>query len=807
MIQSSAPLNSQQLFTPCDADLFGFNSTEELADVELSIGQDRALDAIRFGMEIQQKGYNVFVLGQSGSGRRTAVDQTVARQAESRPAPSDWCYLNDFSEPAKPQTLRLPAGVGHGLRLDVDKLIDDLRSAIPAAFEGEEYRARSEEIEGETKERESNALRELRQTARQERIMLVETPSGFAFAPVDKNDDVLSPDEFKKLTEEEQIRLRDVVEKLQQSLQKLLRQFPGWRKETKEKIRNLNREIVSYAVNHLIDALKKKYGKEQEVVAYLNAMEQDIIDHVEDFLPRSDAAAVLLGQAPQGNPFQRYRVNLLVDHDAQKTAPVVYESLPTHANLIGRVEYHAHMGALFTDFTMIKAGALHRANGGYLILDAFALLTQPFAWDGLKRALQAGEIAIESLERRLSLISTATLEPQPIPLNVKVILIGERRLYYLLTLLDPEFADLFKVAADFEETIDRDGDAHQYYARVIGTLARRDGLRPLNKLAVARLVEHGARMADDSEKLTTHQRSLADLLKEADHWAGKANSRAIEREHIQYAIDQQVRRADRIRQHLYEAIRRGILFIDTVGEAVGQVNGLTVLSLGNFSFGQPVRITATTRLGNGKVIDIERETELGGSIHSKGVLILSSFLAAHYARAQAFSVAASLVFEQSYGQVEGDSASLAELCAIISSLAELPIRQYLAITGSVNQHGRVQPIGGVNEKIEGFFDVCRADGFTGAQGVIIPSSNVKHLMLRQDVVEACQAGQFRVYAVDTVDQALALLIGQSPGERGDDGKYPEDSINGKVEARLQMFANIQRELMQTAKTNERENHG
>jgi lon-related putative ATP-dependent protease len=795
----ASPLDVQQLFSPCDAEQLGFETTESLAEVELAIGQERALDAIRFGVDIRQRGYNIFVMGPAGAGRHTVVNQTVARQAEDQPVPADWCYLNDFAQPSKPKALRLPAGKGHGFRDDVNKLIDDLRSAIPAAFEGEEYRSRVEEIEGGAKEREGLALHELREEARQSHIMLVETPTGFAFAPVDKNDDVLTPDEFKQLPEGEQERVRAAVEHLQQALQKLLRQFQVWRREAKEKVRSLNREIVGYAASHLIEVAKAHYQAEPEVIAHFEAMEKDIIDHVEDFLPRSESNIVLLGQGSQENPFQRYRVNLLVDHGGGKTAPVVYETLPTHANLIGRMEYHAHMGALFTNFTLIKPGALHKANGGYLILDALPLLTQPFAWDCLKRALRAGEVAIESLERRLGLVSTATLEPQPIPLDVKVILIGDRRLYYLLTYLDSEFADLFKVAADFEETIDRDADAYPYYARVIGTLARRDGLRPLDKHAVARLVEHGARLAEDAEKLTTHQRSLADLLKEADHWAGKADCRVIGREHVQHAIDQQIQRADRIRTHLYEAIRRGTLFIDLEGAAVGQINGLSVLSLGGFSFGQPSRITATTRLGSGKVVDIERETELGGAIHSKGVLILSSFLAARYARDRAFSVSASLVFEQSYGQVEGDSASLAELCAILSSLAELPIDQSLAMTGSVNQLGRVQPIGGVNQKVEGFFDVCRACGLNGKQGVIIPQANVKHLMLRHDVVEACRNGQFRVHAVETVDQALALLLGLPAGERGEDGAYPEASVNGKVEARLQSFAAIMRELAHPAK--------
>lgn len=794
---SLPPLDPACLFRACELDALDFSSTAELPDVELALGQSRALEALHFGMTIPHSGYNLFVLGPSGAGRLTLVRQAVEQQAAQQPAASDWCYLNNFEQTNQPQALRLPGGSGKPFYRAVEKLIEDLSTAIPAAFEGEEYRARAEEIEESTKAREADALNELRREALRQHIMLVETPTGFAFAPVDQDDEVLSPDTFKHLPEATQDSIRERVENLQQTLQKLLRQFPGWRREAKEKIRELNRGRVRYAVTHLIEALRESYLHLPELADYLERMERDIVERGEEFLPRSDSAAALFSQPGLNNPFARYRINLLVDHDGATSAPVVHETLPTYANLIGRVEYQAHMGALFTDFSMIRAGALHRANGGYLILDALSLLSQPFAWDALKRALRTGELTIESLERRISLVHTSGLEPAAIPLSVKVILIGDRRVYYLLAHYDPEFADLFKVAADFEESIERDDRADRHYAQVIASLARRAGLRPLQRAAVARLIEHGARLAEDSAKLSTHLRSLADVLKEADHWAAQSGAELIDAAHIQRALDHQVHRADRIRRHLHDAIRRGTLLIDVDGAAVGQVNGLSVLSLGDFSFGQPVRITATTRLGNGKVLDIERETELGGALHSKGVLILSSFLAARYARFQPFSVAASVVFEQSYGMVEGDSASLAELCAILSSLAERPIRQAFAMTGSVNQHGQVQPIGGVNQKIEGFFDVCVTLGLTGQQGVIIPAANVQHLMLRHDVVAACRAGRFAVYAVRTVDEALELLMDGVAGERAADGVYPPDSLNGLVEAHLRRFSSVQKEWIAT----------
>jgi lon-related putative ATP-dependent protease len=801
-------LPASVLYKACDPREFDFSTTDELADIGVVIGQERALDAIQFGISIGKKGYNIFALGPGGTGKLAAVKEIVGREAENRPVPDDWCYVNNFAEASKPKALRLPAGYGRRFARDMEQVIEELSAVIPATFEGEEYRSRAEEIEEEAKEREINALNELRRKSLQHGIALIETPTGFAFAPVDEKGEVLGPEQFQKLSEHQQEQIQAAVTELRQQLQKLLKQFPVWRKEAKEKLKTLNREIAEFAVNHLMDELKTRYAKIPGVVQYLNEAQREIIDHAEDFFPKQEGGiAALIGPAaPRPSPFLRYKVNLLVDNGERKYAPVIFESLPSHNNLVGRVEYQAYMGALVTDFTMIKPGALHIANGGYLILDARKVLMQPFAWDSLKRVLEAGEIRIESLERALSVISTASLEPEPIPLDIKVILIGDRILYYLLNVYDPEFRELFKVSADFEETIDRDTDGYAMYARLIASLARKSQLRPLDREAVIRVVEHAARLVEDSEKLSTHLRSLDDLLKEADHWAAKVPREIITRDDIQTAIDHQIRRVDRVRERVYENIRRGTIFIDTDGAVVGQINGLSVIGLGDFTFGQPSRITATTRLGNGKILDIERESELGGAIHSKGVMILSGFLAQRYAKTRPFSVSASLVFEQSYGPIEGDSASVAELSAILSSLADLPIRQSLAITGSVNQHGQVQPIGGVNEKIEGFFDICAAIGLNGQHGVIIPSANVKHLMLRQDVVKAAEAGKFHVYAVDTVDQALELLMDMPAGERDETGMFPIDSINGRIERRLKEWTDLQKEFRSQEKAGENRNH-
>ncbi|WP_348225748.1 Lon protease family protein [Nitrosomonas sp. Is79A3] len=485
-------------------------------------------------------------------------------------------------------------------------------------------------------------------------------------------------------------------------------------------------------------------------------------------------------------------------------APIISEDNPTYSNLVGRVEHIAQFGALVTDFTLIKPGALHRANGGYLLLDVRKVLMQPFAWEGLKRALQSREIRIESLGQMYSLVSTVSLEPEPIPLDIKIVLFGDRIFYYLLQEYDPEFSELFKVAADFEERIERNADTHLLYARLIATLARKETLLPYDRYAVAKVIEYSARLVSDGERLSMHMRSVVDLLHEADYCARETGHVVVSASDIQQAIDAQIRRQDRVRDRLYEAILRDTLMIDTLGKVAGQVNGLAVIELGNFVFSQPTRITATSRLGKGELINIEREVKLSGAIHSKGILILSAFLAARYAKNQPLALSASIVFEQSYGVVDGDSASLAELCALLSNLANKPIKQSLAVTGSVNQLGQAQAIGAVNEKIEGFFDICAARGLTGDQGVIIPAANIKHLMLRQNVVDAAAAGQFQIYAVENVDQAISLLTGLPAGEADVNGKYPEGSLNQSVAERLNELANISKSYAQKPERNDKE---
>jgi len=783
-------LKASDLYHSCDTKQLRFKTTARLKALSEVIGQERAVEAVRFGVGIQRDGYNLYALGPNGIGKYSLVRRYVEEKAKSKDIPSDWCYVNNFQQPYKPNALELPPGMGQELSIEMEQLIDDLRAAIPAVFESEEYRTRSQVVEEELTERKERTIAKIQKAARAKGISLIRTPTGITLAPI-RGDEVISIEEFKRLPKKERKRIKEDTEILQERLHKAFHEEPQREKEARDKITILNHEMAAYAAGNLIDTLRKKYHDLTAVIDYLNDVEADVVEHFRIFLrPEGEKPSFIEAQltGAEQTSDTRYRVNAMVIRDTNGGAPVVYEDNPSYLNLIGRVEHSAYMGTLETDFTMIRAGALHQANGGYLILDALKVLMQPFAWEGLKRALQSNEIRMESLGQMTSLVSTVSLEPEPIPLQVKLVLLGDRRIYYLLSYLDPEFSELFKVAVDFDDRMDRNPASQKLYARLIATMVHNEKLLEFDSAAVARVIEHSARMVSDADKLSTHMRSLMDLLRESDHWAREDEHKIVGREDVQQAINAAEHRADRIRDRVQEEIERGTLFIDTTGNKVGQVNGLSVIKLGNFSFGLPSRITARVRIGGSKVIDIEREVKLGGAIHSKGVMILSGYLGSHYMLDHPLSLTASLVFEQSYSEVEGDSASSAELYALISALSDIPVKQSLAVTGSVNQHGEIQPIGGVNEKIEGFFDVCSKRGLDGTQGVIIPASNRKHLMLRDDVCKAVEKGKFAVYSVETIDDGIELLTGMTAGQRDESGKFPEDSINSGVEAKLTEFS-------------------
>ena len=788
------PLAAEALVRRCDPAAFPFETTAALDAPFGVVGQQRATRALAFGIGVAHEGYNVFVMGPAGCGKHTLVADALGEQARRTATPPDWLLVNNFAAPHRPTAIELPAGRGAGFKRDMERLVEELRATIPAVFESEEYAHRVERIDAEFAERHEKTLAALGQDAARDGIALLRTPAGFTFAPL-KEGEVIGAEDFNKLPEAERGRIESAISALQQRLEKFVRETLRWRNERNERVRRLNRDMMRPAVGQPVEDLAQRYAEFPKVVEYLGAVEHDVLEHGDDFRRQQDGAPVMLtlGAQSSDRELRRYAVNLLVDRTGATGAELVFADHPTYANLVGRIEHVQQFGTLVTDFSLVKPGALHRANGGYLVLDARALLAQPFAWDALKRALLRREIRVEPVSELWGIATTVSLEPEPVPLAVKVVLLGERYLYYLLHAYDPDFRRLFGVVADFDDAFDRTAENSQAMARVIAGLARHDELLPIERGAVARTIDHAARAAGDAGKLAADLDALARLLREADFLAREAERPAVAAADIDAAILGQRARAERLKQRMNEAILRGTILIDTTGAKAGQVNGLSVVELGGFPFAEPVRITATTRMGEGGVIDVQREAQLGGAIHSKGVMILSQFLAARFSGNRPHSLAASLVFEQTYGTVDGDSASLAELCALLSSLADLPIRQSLAVTGSVNQLGEVQAIGAVNEKIEGFFDICAARGLTGEQGVIIPAANLEHLMLRDDVVAAAAAGRFRVHAVRHVDEAIELLTGVAAGASELTSELPPDTVNGRVASRLKAFAGARRE--------------
>ena len=798
------PLTHDALRFVCTPETLRFESTEELEDLDEVIGQERAFEALEFGVGIQRHGFNMFALGPVGLGKHYFVRRYLRDFAKRGPAPQDICYVHSFERAQQPKVLLLPAGRGYKFKKDMEHLIEDLRSAIRTAFESPDYRTERQALEDAFKDRQDDALKEVERRARKLDIAVLRTEDGIALAPVDEDGEVLEMEDFDKLPEEEQDVIDEHIDTLRKDLQLALRDAPRWEREQRSKIRALKRDVTAYAVGHLFDDLEEDYSDLPEVVEHLEAVLNDIIERAGDLREgafddeESEPGPMMLG-GPQRRSLDlaRYEINVLVDHRETEGLPVVYEDNPTVRNLIGQIDRTSEYGVISTNFRLIRGGALHRANGGFLILDAARLLRDGRAYDLLKRTLRSRELRIpqgEDPQTGTTPVGDASLEPETIPLNVKVVLVGERILHYLLTDADPDFPELFKVSVDFEDDIRRADVGLLTYARMLATLIRQDKLRHFHRDAVARVIEHSARQAGDSHRLITHMRSMIDLLREADYWAGKVDHPTVLAEDVQKAIVAQQRRDGRIRDRSLELYEEGTLLVQTDGEHIGQLNGLSVLHFGRVVFGQATRITARVWLGEGEVLDIEREIDLGGPIHSKGVLILRGFLGERYAGDQPLSLSASLVFEQSYDGVEGDSASLGETCALLSALSELPIDQSFAITGSMNQHGAVQPIGGVNEKIEGYFDLCRQRGLTGRQGVIIPASNVRNLMLRQDVVDAAAAGLFHVYPVCHVDEAAALLMHTEAGERDNRGSYPEGSINRKVADRLHRMAERTRDF-------------
>jgi lon-related putative ATP-dependent protease len=784
-------LSPEQLRYVCDPAQFDFETTADLPELSAIIGQDRAVRAIDVGIEIPSYGFNIFAMGPSGTGRTTTVRKFLAEKAGREPVPDDWCYVNNFVEPNKPNALRLPPGKGCELRRDMEELVRDLLREIPQAFESEDYEQRKGTLVKQFEAARDEELRQLEQNAMKLGFTPIMTAMGLVVAPVVEGQ-ALTPEQYMQLPEEQRQAYDAHRKELQAELERVVRDVRTMEKESKRRIRELDREVAASAVGHHIHDLLEKYASIPE---YLEAVRQDIIEHVEDFKSEEEEAPTPLipTAALRQARLSRYQVNVIVDNSQTTGAPVITELNPTYYNLVGRIEHQAQFGALTTDFTMIRAGCLHRANGGYLVMEIKSVLTNPFAWDTLKRAIKNKMIKTEELGAGFSLISTVTLEPEPIPLDVKVILLGDAYTYYLLHSLDDDFQKLFKVKADFGTDMDRTPEAMRDYAQFIATRCREDNLRHFDRGAVARVMEYGTRLVEDQEKLSCRFADIVDLVQEASYWAGESGRDVVTAEDVQRAIEENIHRANRVEERIRERIVEGTIHVDTTGARVAQVNGLSVSLMGDYAFGVPSRITAQTYAGKAGVVNIEREVKMSGRIHDKGVMILSAYLGGKYAQREALTLSASLTFEQLYEEVDGDSASSTELYALLSSLSGLPIRQDLAVTGSVDQHGRIQAVGGVTAKIEGFFDVCKARGLTGSQGVLIPAQNVRHLTLREEVVEAVRAGKFHIYPIAIVDEGIALLTDRDAGELQEDGTYPEETIHALVAARLKELAKKEEE--------------
>jgi lon-related putative ATP-dependent protease len=804
-VSGGIPLEPARLRRRCDPASLRFESTAAVEPLDATIGQARAMDAIAFGLDIRDPGYNLFVLGPTGTGKRTTLRAYLERAARDRPAPGDWVYLFDFDDERRPIALELPSGSGPGLARDMAQFVDEARREITRTFESDEYQHRARRIASEVEARREKVLAGFRAAAGKLGLALEFSAAGIMTLPV-RDGRPVAPEEFEHLSDAEREAYRAAGHVIEEQVPEVMGQLRALEREARERIAQQDREVTLFAIGHLVDGLKARYSSVPRLQAWLDRVREDVLEHVPLFRtppagePQENAPdAAAAGAAAErrrsrDQSIARYEANVLVSHAGETGAPVVIEPSPTFYNLFGRIEYETMFGAVTTDHRHIRSGAIHRANGGYLLLQAADLVGDQPAWERLKETLRTGRARMENVGAQVTLFPTSTLDPEPIAIDLKVVLVGPTGLYQALHLMDEEFRKLFKVRAEFALEMPW-GDAEAaLYAAFISSRARNEGLRHFSRGAVGRVVEQGARIAEHQGKLSTRFAEIVDLVTEASYWAGESGRDLVEAGDVDRAIERHAARASLFEEHMRELIAEGGLHIETDGESVGQINGLAVLNAGDNGFGQPIRITATTAVGRGELVHVDRETELSGRIHTKGFLIIGGFLQDRYGRDRQLALRASVVVEQSYGEIEGDSASVAELCALLSSLADAPISQSIAVTGSVDQHGNVQPIGGVNEKIEGFFRVCRMRGLTGRQGVVIPEANVRNLMLSDEVVRAVGAGTFSVWSVRSVDEATERLMGIPAGERDPDGTYPEGSLHRRVEQRLERFAEQARRL-------------
>ena len=788
-------LQPEELRLQCGDACFSFSSTQELDESPGVIGQDRAIEAIEFGMGIDSNGFNIFAMGPSGAGRTSIVQEFVEKQAEEMPIPDDWCYIFNFEEPHKPKALRLPAGKGREFRDEMDDVVAKIKEDIRKALQREDFEKERNRLMNEMQRRQSEKMSELEKRARESGFTIQQGPQGFMITPLKEDGSPMSSQEIAELPDEKREEIQNKGQEIQNEVQEVMRSIRGMESETREQLGELERNTILFAVEHYIEDMKEKYEENDRVREYLDEVKDDVVKNARSLaMPEQQAGGQAGAQqqqmaaAQQQNVEGRYKVNLVVDNSGTKGAPVITEMRPTYNNLIGKLERKAQMGLLYTDFSMIKPGVLHQANGGYLIMEAMHLFQYPFSYNILKHALKEREAKLSDPMDMFQAISTESLEPEPIPLDIKVILIGNPKVYYLLQAYDEEFSELFKVKADFNSFIDRSEESIDLYTRFLASRCHDEGWNHFDQSGTARMIEYGSELTQDQSKISTRFADICDLAREADYISRQDGSDMIAREHVQKAVDAKKRRSSRIEELIQEFIARGDIFIDTESSVAGQVNGLSIAQLGDYSFGRPSRITARTYVGRAGVVNIDREAEMSGPIHNKGMMILTGYMNGVFGQDKPISLSASLVFEQNYEGIDGDSASSTELYALLSSLSELPLAQGIAVTGSVNQLGQIQPVGGVTKKIEGFYDVCKNLGISGSQGVIIPAVNAKNLMLKQEVVDAVREGSFHIYPVRTVEEGMEILTRHSFGEKQADGSFPEGTIGEMVDEKLESYA-------------------
>lgn len=786
-------LKASQVYRVCDLSSRNVSSTDDLRPCEDFIGQRRAVDAITFGLGMEYGEYNIYLAGPTGVGKSTTIETILARVAKDRATPGDWCYVYNFQDPNEPKAIELPTGRGKLFKKDMDEFLQVLKTDIPRAFESKEFEEQRQNIMNEFQRKKNNLFEELQKQGAENQIQIQFSPTGIITIPLVEGKPV-TQDGYSTLDDATKAAIQEKKEKIDNLVADALKTSRKIENDAGERLKELEKRVALFSVGQIIETLREKYTAFPKLIDYLDQMQKHILENIDIFLPEKNMQQagmpfMMRGPQQQAPQFTEYKVNVIIDNSLTEGAPVIFETNPTYTNLFGSIEKEVRYGALFTDFSMIRAGSLAKANGGYIVLEILDMFKYPFVWDALKKAIENEELRIEDVYQQYGFSGPVGIRPEPIKLDVKVILAGNSYIYQMLYSYDEDFRKLFKVKADFDSVVDRNDETLSQYACFIRTICDRDRLKSFDRGGIERVIEYSSRLSGDQNKLSVQLGSITKILKEADYWSRLEGGEGFtRREHVEKAIEEKIYRSNMVEEKIQESIAKGVIMVDTEGMVTGQINGLAVYNMGDYAFGKPSRITCETYMGTEGLVNIERRARMSGNIHDKGVLILSGYIGSNYAQKVPLSLSASIGFEQTYEMIDGDSASAAELIVLFSSLSGVPVKQSLAITGSVNQKGQIQPIGGVNEKVEGFFEVCKAKGLTGEQGVVIPFQNVKNLMLKKSVVEAVKAGKFHIYPVETIEQATETMTGKEAGKRGDSGKFKRGTINYLVDKKLREFA-------------------